>query len=553
MSSDEEHQDTNASGDEGENAQLKLDDDDNSSDSDGDNNSDENGSVTGTLEDAGENMANKLLGGKSDKTDSDENDSETGTSSKAKNDDSDKEESDRDKEEKNSDSEENDSEKEKSNSDKDESNSDKEEKDSDKEESDSEKEEKNSDKEEKDSDKEESDSEKEEKDSDKEESNSDKGSSDSDSEKDEQGDDNSNEDSDEEEKSNDQDKSKDQSMMMITEISNVVKPPKKPKGSTGRRMKPQTESLPSYSDDEILDQINIMMKEKKLPDECYHQPIRNYISRFQLDAAERGDYKKAEELETYLETLTDLLNQDDSESREKMRKEQVEEKIRKVKERHEAFLSDWNAEREKKLQEQEQTQKAMEDRHQKEIDLFQAECNDQVFIQRYNKPSQNLINLRKAENQFAMAKLFDRAKHLKKQADDLQQVETKEAEKKMSDAVMIRYQAISERQEREKECLEQHNQSILELLDRKKEKEQLSYEKALNNLNTQLEPPPNKDKMEKIKPQATKRPIRNNIELTKFKSPATLDIPSIDVSKFRKTKKIIKPTKANNTIKKREK
>lgn len=344
----------------------------------------------------------------------------------------------------------------------------------------------------------------------------------------------------------DDDGDADDPSMMITEASNVIKPPKSPKQHTARK-KPSFPPQPNYSDEEIMEQIQIMMKDKKLPDTSYHQPIRNYISREQFEASEKHDYQRAELLESYLDMLTDLLNQIDNSEQEEERRKSIEEKIQKVNEHHQEFVRRWNKEWNDKTEEQEKTQKSIEERQELEINDFKKRCKEESFIQKFNKPSQTLINLRKAENQMAMSKLFDRAKALKKKADELQKIEQMEAQKKMNDNVLYQYQLIESRHEHERECFEQHNRSIFETLEKKRDKEQRNYEMAIAMLKAQLDPPPNKDRVELIKPQTAKRPIRNNRTIKNIRTPAALEIQSVDFSKFTRTRKIIKPTTASGT------
>ena len=333
-------------------------------------------------------------------------------------------------------------------------------------------------------------------------------------------------------------------MMMITETANVVRPPRESqKNRPPRRQKAPTPppEPQSYSDEEILDQIQQMIKKREAPDPSYHQPIRDYIQREQLKAAYEQDYKKAEKLEGWLDLLNELNQNDDSAQREEQRKKELQEKIDKLEQKYNECSQYWNEKMSKTREDHANKIQQLEENHQQEINKFEENWANPENLSQYNKPSMQLMNLRKAEQTLAFAKLFDRAKAVKRQADAVQQYETKEAQRKAVFAMRQNFQQIDERQNREMECLLQHNKTIIDNLEKDREKDLKPIELTIKRLKEQYNTPPNRDRPEINRPLPSKRPIRNNASLHTYNRPPILDIGGINTRNFIKSKKLTVP------------
>jgi hypothetical protein len=88
----------------------------------------------------------------------------------------------------------------------------------------------------------------------------------------------------------------------------------------------------------------------------------------------------------------------------------------------------------------------------------------------YSKASPDLLKLRKMQKALALAKRFDEAKQVKRQAEAVQAGEARAAEKRAIAAVRAAERALAERQQREIACFEEHERRNLVYLEREREK-----------------------------------------------------------------------------------
>ena len=318
--------------------------------------------------------------------------------------------------------------------------------------------------------------------------------------------------------------------LMITEITNVVKPPAEPPTQPSRRpysSNSAPEQPPSYTDAEIKGVIEEMMKKKQLPDPTYHQPIRDYINREQLRAAMEQNYTYAAKLEDQLQTLISLLQVDDSAALDAARRKELEEKLANATEQHDAAVKYWSERIEQCRADFDEKISQLEDQQNKEVAEFESNWNDPNNLTQFSKPSARLLQLRQIEQRYAIAKLFQRAQEIKTQADQLQRDETRAARDKAVAAMKMQFSGIEARQKKEMDCLLQHRKRTIELLELERDKQVKPMSMVVTRLHDTLHPKPNRDKVEVPPPAPTRRPIRKNVDIYASTKLPTLDIGAV--------------------------
>ena len=147
--------------------------------------------------------------------------------------------------------------------------------------------------------------------------------------------------------------------------------------------------------------------------------------------------------------------------------------------------------------EQKQMRAELQQKHEQEEDEF-AEVwgNPENFIE-FNKPSPNLLALRKAQKEYAMGRDFESAKNIKMEADKLQKIETEEAERRALQAMMLAHQKLEFRQQREIKCFEERERRTELFITTERDQELVPLQMLIKQLNQSL----NADEPQNLKPQ----------------------------------------------------
>ena len=147
--------------------------------------------------------------------------------------------------------------------------------------------------------------------------------------------------------------------------------------------------------------------------------------------------------------------------------------------------------------EQEQMRAELQQKHQQEEDEF-AEVwgNPENFIE-FNKPSPNLLALRKMQKECAMGRDFEAAKNVKMEADKLQKKETEEAERRALQAMILAHQKLEFRQQREVKCFEERERRTELFITNERDQELVPLQMLIKQLNQAL----NQNEPQNLKPQ----------------------------------------------------
>jgi hypothetical protein len=88
----------------------------------------------------------------------------------------------------------------------------------------------------------------------------------------------------------------------------------------------------------------------------------------------------------------------------------------------------------------------------------------------FSKPSSELLKMRKMQKDLALAKRFDEARQIKRQVEAMQAVEAKAGEQRAMAAIRAGYQALQERQQKEKLCFDGHETRNALFLEQEKQR-----------------------------------------------------------------------------------
>ena len=335
--------------------------------------------------------------------------------------------------------------------------------------------------------------------------------------------------------------------------SQEPKQPKRPRPAL-RAPPPEPAPTQNYSDEELKKMVDKMLKTQKSPDIEAIPAMKQYVEGQMRDAALGQRYEYGAKMELADEMMDKFLLFDDSEiQREKKRKE-AEDKLLETKGRLIEVNKEWDEKISKWRSDQSQRVNELEAEHNAQIEEFEKRWADPNYLTQFNKPSQQLLNLRQVEQTLAMSKLFERAQQTKIRADKLQKEEVAEAQKRAVAVMRNEFDTMEAKQKREMECLLQYTKRNVEFMEQERARQVRPLEHIIERLTPLAYPKRLRDRTKQLyqeKPQQiTPRPIRNVQSARTMKHAHGLSIPGINMRQYIKTKKGL--TQNSQTVKRAE-
>jgi hypothetical protein len=211
-------------------------------------------------------------------------------------------------------------------------------------------------------------------------------------------------------------------------------------------------SEPLFTPSELSAAASALLQGSALPPDAMAPTLRAYVREQLLIAVIAQDYDAA----ALWKSAEKRLIADDAEGKrqlesQKARIQAIEDRIfamrqtaSDVRERWAGRMVAFENDKRAKLEE-------MRVKHESEAKEFEKRWNDRSTLVSFNKPSVALIQLRRQQRQCAIAEDFIRAKELKLRGDELERIETIEAERKASASMNLAYRNLLKKQAQEEE------------------------------------------------------------------------------------------------------
>ena len=327
---------------------------------------------------------------------------------------------------------------------------------------------------------------------------------------------------------------------MITEPRAVVEP-------SDAKRSPRNHSYTApvvtsnYTDEELKKMVDKMLTTKKSPDLEAIPAMKQYVEGQMREAVMAQKYDYGAKMELADEMMDQFLECDDSAAqREKIRKE-AEDKLLETKGRIEELKKEYDERISKLKSDQNNRIMELENEHQTQVDEFEKKWADPNFTTQFNKPSQRVLNLRQIEQTLAIAKLFDRAKEVKLQADDLQKRDLEEARRNAVVTMRKEFEVLDQKQKREMECLLQYAKRNVENVELERDKRIRPLEQIVQRLTPiaypKKIPDRKKNLYQEVSEPPTPRPIRNMQQARSMKTARGLTMSGIRMRRYIKTDK----------------
>ena len=289
----------------------------------------------------------------------------------------------------------------------------------------------------------------------------------------------------------------------------------------------RTRQVTQEEKDEAQIALDNLLKKRIIPPTEIQPLVLMKIKSDMVQAMIDQDYDHAEELENANIFLTTSYETAESELRKQEQQQVFTSRLESVKKTMESETQEWEQIFNVFQQQQkEQEQQLLKAQNEEFLD-FEAKWNDSSQMYKFNKPSPNLIQMRKIQKNLAILKNFGEAKKIKESADALAEEESEYAQKRAEDAMMCEYNALMEKQNREKECFYDRQKWVIQSLKNEQRKVFHPLEMQMKQLQNQLDynKPTNKRPITNV-PVATKtRVVRNDIPVPT--SPRTISALTI--------------------------
>lgn len=237
----------------------------------------------------------------------------------------------------------------------------------------------------------------------------------------------------------------------------------------------------TFSDEDVQHAFDQMYENGKTPETSMFPQLLQVIYREKANAIDNQNYDRAKKLENM---ITSINRENDSYSYSySMTPESQNRYLNDRDSRLQQQLKDTNAKYKVKLdhhtEDSEARMRQLQEKQQQEVDELKAKYQDPSFLKRFNRPSQQLISMRKCERKLALARKYEEARQMKRLADNQQRREEKEMHDAAQQSMQQEYAKLIEKQKKDMDKLLQFDQKMEKEIKVKKQKEISPIKKAI--------------------------------------------------------------------------
>ena len=265
---------------------------------------------------------------------------------------------------------------------------------------------------------------------------------------------------------------------------------------------------PLYSDEELSSAYKKLITKKTLPQLEMRPSLIEYGRKQSIQHTMLEEYDAAQADDNAVELLQQSLNEDNknfsTEQEKRTIKDRIDEVNREEKEIEEKYKTKIN---DAKKANKASLDKLMMDQEQ-ERKRFEEKWSSEEAVIPYSKPSSQVLQIKRMQKAMALAHEFQKAKQLKLQAEKLQKEEAVIASKQAAEAMKAQYILLVENQQRQVECMREHWERVITVLECQRDAEINSLENTKKQLLTRSTTKPKKPQV--IIPQVTSRDARGS-------------------------------------------
>ncbi|OHT12986.1 hypothetical protein TRFO_16937 [Tritrichomonas foetus] len=327
-----------------------------------------------------------------------------------------------------------------------------------------------------------------------------------------------------------------------SQMANVPELPTPVSGFTVTDSNPSPKEITlmtSLDDDPIYQAMNNLIENHEIPPPEIQREVLCMMKKESVHCIVTENYDRAEAIEESTVYLRQYMQAEFSTIKAEQDKIAIEKRIEKVKKEIKLENAEWDQVLKSFKEEQKKMRKVLLKQHQEEQIKYEEKWAEPNMMIPFNKPSSQLLQLRKQQKSLALTKKFTEAKALKAKADQLQKLEAADAEKRAIAAIRNGYQILLDKQKRELECFDEHERRSYTYINSEKMKLIEPLEKLYRSLNITKEDridPHTMSKREVKKderlPQATPRSKKTYNEFRTTEDTSKLNLNGVKLRRF---------------------
>lgn len=225
-----------------------------------------------------------------------------------------------------------------------------------------------------------------------------------------------------------------------------------------------------------------LIEKGEIPPQEMRCDVATLLKRKSVEYITNEQYDEAAIIENATSQLRKYIQDEPIEHKNCVMKKGLENRLQRIEAEYKIENDDWDAVLKRFKEEQEIERKKLIKMHEEEQRQFREKWSTPSMLMHFNKPSPQLLLLRKQQKSMALAKNFEEAKKIKKEADNLQKIETEEAERRAIAVMNAQYQNLLEKQKRKLECFDEHNNRSCEYVIAEKKKVTEPMQKTILSL-----------------------------------------------------------------------
>ena len=210
--------------------------------------------------------------------------------------------------------------------------------------------------------------------------------------------------------------------------------------------------------------------------------IASYIQHKNIECVVKGDYLQAAKFEELSKNFALECQKYETKCAIEEEEKSVKEEIAQIKLQLDSLKSSYEHKIEREKARDSQVLQAMLDDQEKEMKEFNKYWSDPENLRTFCKGSATLISLRAKQKSLLLAKMFDEAEKIRKEADKLEEKETLDAQENIKVAVAKKREALEKKQLDELKRSRQYSVKIVEDLRTQLAKDEAQLNARLNKL-----------------------------------------------------------------------
>lgn len=242
----------------------------------------------------------------------------------------------------------------------------------------------------------------------------------------------------------------------------------------------------SYTLEETKQALNKFVRGGRIPSDEMAVSINQYVDRIKVLTVTKGNYDKAARLDKVLTDMKKALSKKGSTTGLDEKILERSQKINNAKTDLKLCKKLWDAKIDTAKEDAHKQMKDLEMKQKEEIKNFNCKWDEPETLRFFSKPSSELRDMRALERKLVILKHYEKAKEVRKLADELEIKETEDQQERALREMFIHKQKLIEKHEEQKRKLRERLRNGIVLLEKQKNDEISSINKRIKKLDVQI-------------------------------------------------------------------